>query len=188
VSPPTPLRPDASVRALVEKLCDRHGESVVVETCVALLAGALPEDHPEIAKGLSAHDATLAELRAKGWRDYWWRTWGARGLLYAWSDTAAPAVVDGLADPHWRPAEMCLKVAAAREVAEAAEAAVLLAGHRLARVRAAAVRTLGLVGDTEHVPEVRSALADTDLQVRRAAVLAMERMVERLDLPEEELP
>jgi hypothetical protein len=187
VSQPTPQRPDASVRACVEALCDRHGESVVVEACTALLAGALPEDHPEIAAGLSAHDATVEELRAKGWRDYWWRAWGARGLLYVWSDSAVPAVVDGLADPHWRPAETCLKVAAAREVAEAASGAVLLAGHRLPRVRATAVRTLGLVGDTEHVGEVRSALADTDLQVRRAAVLAMERMHERLGLPDEEL-
>jgi hypothetical protein len=188
VSPSTPQRPDASVRACVEALCERHGESLVAETCAALLVGASPEDHREIAAGLSAHDATFEELRAKGWRDYWWRTWGARGLLYVWSDSAVPAVVRGLADPHWRPAEMCLKVAAAREVAEVAGGAVRLAGHRLPRVRAAAVRTLGLVGDTEHVPEVRSALADTDLQVRRAATLAMERMIERLDLPEEELP
>jgi hypothetical protein len=188
VSPQTPQRPDASVRACIETLCDRYGESVVAEACTALLAGVPPEDHPEIAVGLSAHGATVEELRAKGWQDYWWRTWGARGLLYVWSDGAAPAVVEGLADPHWRPAEMSLKVAATREVAEAAEGAVALAGHRLPRVRAAAVRTLGLVGDTEHVPVVRSALADTDLQVRRAANLAMERMVERLDLPERELP
>jgi HEAT repeat protein len=188
VIPRTSQRLDPSVRACVEALCGRYGESVVVEGCTALLAGAPPEDHPRIAAGLSAHDATVGELRTKGWREYWWRTWGARGLLYVWSDSAVPAVVDGLADPHWRPAEMCLKVAAAHEVAEAAEGAVLLTGHRLPRVRAAAVRALGLVGDTEHVAEVRSALADTDLQVRRAAALAMERMVERLDLPEEELP
>jgi HEAT repeat protein len=187
VSTPTPQRPDASVREAVAGLCGRFGEAAVTEACTDLLGGAPPESHAELAAGLSAHDATVEELRARGWRDYWWRTWGARGLLYVWSEDAASAVVRGLADPHWRPAEMCLKVAAAREVAEAADGAVALAGHRLPRMRASAVRALGLVGDTEHVAEVRSAVGDADLQVRRAAVLAMRRMVERLDLPEEEL-
>ena len=80
---------------------------------------------------------------SRGFRDYWWLTWGARGLLYVWSPKVAPA---------------------------------------------AALRTLGRVGDTEHVPAVRSALGDTDSQVRRAAALALERMVARLDLPGEVLP
>lgn len=62
-----------------------------------------------------------------------------------------------------------------------------LTGHDLARVRAVAVRTLGLVGDTEHVAVVRAALEDPDAGVRRAAGLALERMVGRLDLPEKEL-
>jgi HEAT repeat protein len=83
---------------------------------------------------------------------------------------------------------MCLKVAARRELAEAADSAVPLASHDLPRVRASALRTLGRVGDTEHVPPVRSALGDTDSQVRRAAALALERMVARLDLPGEVLP
>jgi HEAT repeat protein len=83
---------------------------------------------------------------------------------------------------------MCLKVAARRELAEGADCAVSLASHDLPRVRAAALRTLGRVGDTEHVPAVRSALGDTDSQVRRAAALALERMVARLDLPGEVLP
>ena len=43
------------------------------------------------------------------------RTWGARGLLHVWADSATDAVVRGLADEHWRPAEMCLKVAARHE-------------------------------------------------------------------------
>ena len=41
------------------------------------------------------------------------RTWGARGLLHCWDDAATDAVVAGLGDEHYRPAEMCLKVSAA---------------------------------------------------------------------------
>jgi HEAT repeat protein len=51
-------------------------------------------------------------------------------------------------------------------------------------VRAQAVRTLGLVGDTEHVDAVRAALDDDDEAVRRQAGRAYERMARRLDLPD----
>lgn len=160
-----------------------------MEACTALLSGEPPETCPDIAVGLSGHGTSVEQLRRSGYReDYWWRTWGARGLLYLWAPSASRAVVDGVADEHWRPAEMCLKVAARRELADAADGAVPLTGHDLPRVRATAVRLLGVVGDTEHVPVVRSALDDADHQVRRAAGLALERMVERLDLPESELP
>ena len=94
----------------------------------------------------------------------------------------------GLGDEHWRPAEMCLKVAARRELADAAELALPLTDHDLSRVRANAVRLLGVVGDTDHVAVVRAGLDDADPQVRRASGLALERMVARLDLPGEELP
>jgi hypothetical protein len=183
-SPP----PDASVREVVEALAAREGEARVVEVCVALLDGAPPESCSEIAEGLTGHHRTIEQLRASGFRDYWWPTWGARALLYLWSPSAAPAVVRGVGHDHWRPAEMCLKVSARRELAEAADGAMTLACHDLPRVRTVAVRTLGLVGDTEHVPTVRTGLEDTDAQVRRAAALALERMVVRLDLPGEELP
>jgi len=177
------------VRELVEDLAVRHGEPRVVEACAALLIGEPPEDHEEVAVGLSGHGTSVEQLRTCGYgADYWWPTWGARGLLYVWAPHAAPAVVQGLAHPHWRPAEMCLKVAARREIAEAAEGARRLTVHTLPRVRAAALRTLGVAGDTEHVPDVQRALDDVDESVRRAAGLALERMVQRLDLPDGWLP
>ncbi len=172
----------------MEGLAARDGELRVVEACAALLTGEPPEAFSEIAVGLSGHGSSVEQLRSSGYRDYWWPTWAARGLLYVWSPSVAPAVVGGLDHEHWRPVEMCLKVAARRELAAAADGAVALAGHDLSRVRAVAVRTLGLVGDTEHVARVRSGLDDTDAQVRRAAALALERMVARLDLPGEVLP
>ena len=177
------------MREAVDGLVVRNGEATVVEACTALLDGAPPEQWAEIAVGLSVHGTSVAQLRSEGYDGgYWWRSWGARGLLYVWLPGAAAAVVRGLDDEHWRPAEMCLKVSAARDLAEAADRAVGLAGHELPRVRAAAVRLLGRAGDTEHVTAVRSALEDPDSQVRRAAGLALERMVVRLDLPGEHLP
>jgi HEAT repeat protein len=73
-------------------------------------------------------------------------------------------------------------------VAEASEGAGGLAAHTLPRVRAAALRTLGVAGDTEHLPVVQRALDDAVEEVRRAAGLALERMVRRLDLPGSWLP
>lgn len=173
---------------MVEGLAAELGEGAVVEACCGLLGGAPPEDFAWAAATLSGHAASFEQLRAEGWFDYWWRTWGARGLLYVWSPEAVDAVVRGLADRHWRPAEMCLKVAARREIAEAAEGAARLTRHDLPRVRGTALRMLGRAGDTEHVAFVRAGLDDREEAVRRAAALALERMVERLDLPGEELP
>jgi HEAT repeat protein len=43
---------------------------------------------------------------------------------------------------------------------------------------------LGAAGDTEHVAPVLAALEDPDEAVRRAAVRAVRRMENRLDLPQ----
>jgi HEAT repeat protein len=110
------------------------------------------------------------------------RTWGARGLLHVWDDSATDAVVRGLADEHWRPAEMCLKVTARHDVAGTGDAAAALAGHELPRVRAQAMRALAVVGDHEHVAAVRDRLDDPDVEVRKQAARALEGMERRLDL------
>ncbi len=117
------------------------------------------------------------------WKDYWVRTWGARGLLHCWGDAATRPVVAGLADEHYRPAEMCLKVSTQHEVAGAGPGAALLTRHALPRVRANAVRALGVVGDTEHTDDVLALLHDPEPQVRRHADRAYRRMATRLDLP-----
>ena len=91
-------------------------------------------------------------------------------------------MVAGLADEHWRPAEMCLKVATRHAVAGAGDGAAALAGHPLPRVRAEALRTLGACGDTEHVDVVSDLLDDPEAQVRRQAARALDRLATRLDL------
>jgi HEAT repeat protein len=179
---PPPRDISASPKILVGELRELVGEPAVVALCLELLHGAPPEGFRDALWYLAAQ-ATPGVLEGGGWQKYWARVWGARGLLYVWSPDAAPPVVAGLADPAWRVAEMCLKVAALRELAEAGDAAVAYTRHELPRVRANAVRTLGLVGDTEHVDAVQAVLEDDDALPRKAATLAMRRLAARLDLP-----
>lgn len=172
------------VGGLIEDLADRLGGDQFTAVCVSLLGGAAREDHVDVLPWLTGHDwSEGAPVRdADSWHDYWLRTWGARGLLHVWDDTATEAVVAGLADEHWRPAEMCLNVVAAHEVAGAGDGAAALVGHDLPRVRAAALRALAVVGDTEHVEVVRAYLDDPDPLVRRSAARAEELLRSRLDL------
>jgi HEAT repeat protein len=58
-----------------------------------------------------------------------------------------------------------------------------LTRHELPRVRANAVRALGVVGDTEHVQAVLAVLRDPEERVRGHAARAYARMARRLDLP-----
>ncbi|MBB6628921.1 HEAT repeat domain-containing protein [Nocardioides sp. KIGAM211] len=182
---PPPTDRDLPLGVLVAELVALVGEPAVVRVCLDLLGGARREDHVDELGYLTGLSFAPGEptLDESSWKPYWTRSWGARGLLYAWEDSAAPAVVVGLDDEHWRVAETCLKVATRRELGEAGPGAVRLLGHELDRVRAQALRTLGAAGDTEHVEAVRALLHDPHPDVRRQAGRALERMGARLDLP-----
>jgi HEAT repeat protein len=181
---PAPTDGDRPIAARIGELGALVGRRRFVEVCVDLLGGADRTAYVAELRYLTGHDwADDAPVRdATVWKDYWLRTWGARGLLHLWDDAATPAVVTGLADEHYRPAEMCLKVAARHEVAGTGPGAARLTRHDLPRVRANAVRALGVVGDTEHLEDVVAALEDPDESVRAQAARAYERMVRRLDL------
>lgn len=181
---PPPRDLEAPVPVLAAELATHLGVPGFVAVCVELLAGADREQHLDelpYLTGLSFAAGSPTRDRRR-WADHWVRSWGARGLLHVWRDDATTAVVRGLRDPAWRPAEMCLKVAARHEVAGAGDGAALLASHGLPRVRAQAMRALGAVGDSEHLPTVRSHLEDEAEDVRRQAARALERLAERLDL------
>jgi hypothetical protein len=183
VPPPRDLQ--APVGELVAELAEHLGVGATVELCVELIQGADRADHPDAMPYLTGvvFDEGSPTYYPAQWKDYWVRTWGARGLLYVWHDSAAPAVVSGLDDEHWRPAEMCLKVSTKRELGEAGpRAAVLAVEGELPRVRVQALRTLGAVGDTEHVDVVRDLLDDEDQAVRRRAARSLTQLAERLDL------
>jgi hypothetical protein len=172
------------VAVLVRELAEHLGTGPFVSVCTDLLAGADREEHLTALPYLTGHsfaDGTAAR-DPRRWPDLWVRTWGARGLLHVWDDRATDAVVAGLGDQEWRPAEMCLKVTARHEVAGAGDGAARLATHDLPRVRAQAMRALAAVGDTEHVAAVRARLDDEHPDVRRAAAQALERLASRLDL------
>ena len=159
---------------LIDELAERVGRQRFTEVCVSLLLGASREDHLDHLPWLTGHDWSDGEpVRDRAvWKDYWLRTWGARGLLHVWDDSATYAVVAGLDDEEWRPAEMCLKVVARHEVAGAGDGVVALADHELPRVRMVAMRALAVVGDTEHAEVVRAGRDDPDAEVRRAAARA----------------
>lgn len=142
---------------LIAGLAARLGTPAFVAVCTDLLGGADREEYVEELRSLTGHDWQPGDdvFDREVWHDYWVRTWGARGLLHVWDDSATGAIVAGLADEHWRPAEMCLKVAARHDVAGAGDGASLLLGHQLPRVRAQALRALAVTGDTQHVGPVR---------------------------------
>jgi hypothetical protein len=177
---PPPSDVSLHPRLLLAELEAHVGTRTAATWCADLLLGADPYEYAGMLWYLGAQ-ATPGVLSG-AWELYWVRTWGARGLRYVWVDDAAHAIVRGIGDEHWRPAEMCLKVAALREIGEAGPPATQWLDHDLPRVRAAACRTLGVVGDTEHVQAVQRCLDDPHPDVRRAAARALGRLAVRLDV------
>ena len=184
---PPPSRADQPIAERIRELDAQVGRDRFVEVCVDLLEGAPRTAYVPELRYLTGHSWEPGDrvFAAESWKDFWVRTWGARGLLHCWHDRATDAVVAGLGDEHYRPAEMCLKVSASHDVAGAGPGATALLAHELPRVRAAAVRTLGVIGDTDQADALRAALDDPDDGVRRQAVRAWKRLTDRLDLPHE---
>ena len=182
---PRPEPGDRPVAARIQELDALVGRARFVEVCVDLLEGADRTAYVPELRYLTGHawEPDDPILDPEVWKDYWVRTWGGRGLLYCWDDSATSSVVTGLADEHYRPAEMCLKISAKHDVAGTGPGAALLTRHELPRVRANAVRALGVVGDTEHADDVLAVLDDPEEWVREHAARAYTRMARRLDLP-----
>jgi hypothetical protein len=125
-------------RQSIEAECARRGTEAVVAGCVRLIGGGT------VDAGLVAALAGPAAPRFLEDRPdrYWLRVWGLRGLLWAWDDSAAPAVQAGLADEAWRAREMAAKVVAKRLIGDALPAVERLRQDPVPRVRAAAERTV----------------------------------------------
>lgn len=165
---------------------DALGDDVLTRWCADLLTGRAEWGDPE------GPDIGWVGGRAvHGWGSpdrldldtlYWSRVWAARTLLYVWEDRCGADVVAGLGDPAWRVREMCAKVAARWEVGDAGEAcARLVVGDDTARVREAAARVLGVVGEAEHAPALHEAADDPEDSVRTAAERALRTMSRRVD-------
>lgn len=128
-------------RQSVEEECARRGKPAVVAGCISLLEGR-PAD-PQLIVALGGPPARWAITGERGGPPYWLRVWGARGLLWAWDDSAAAAVTAALQDDSWRVREMAAKVVARHQLGDALPVvANLQEDDPVARVRAAAARAL----------------------------------------------
>lgn len=136
---PAPSSWGKTPRRSIEEECARRGRPAVVAGCVALLSGR--DADPELVTALGGPPARRVLTQSAG-PDYWLRVWAARGLLWAWDDTAVAALTLALTDEHWRVREMALKVVARHRVDEALEPAAELQRDPVPRVRAAAGRAL----------------------------------------------
>jgi len=131
-------------RQSVEIECARRGTARVVAGCIALLQGQDVDDDFVLALGGPGGHRVLDD-GPKRRNQYWRRVWGARGLLYAWTDEAEVAVVAALADEHWRVREMAAKVVAKRGIGAALDPVAVLRSDPVPRVRAAAERATVLL-------------------------------------------
>jgi len=131
------LTPQQSVHAE----CDRRGRSAVVSACVDLLQGREVDDALVLALG-GPHAQQVLAGKEGGKGGYWPRVWAARGLLYAWDERAAPAVVRATRDEAWRVREMAAKVIARHRLEDAIAAVAGLQHDPVTRVRVAGERAV----------------------------------------------
>jgi len=171
-------------RDLVAEAVSGYGSHAVVDTCCALLEGH--EEYDKLPVPLSffggAHAVTQlrrGDLPARQ-QDHWPRVWAARALRYEWFDYAEPPLVAALADPAWRVQEMAAKVVALRQLGSAADRLAPLLKSPVPRVRVAAVRALGVVGEYEHAELLRQTV-DSDPAVQIAIDGALRSLRLRLD-------
>jgi HEAT repeat protein len=130
-------------RERIDAECKRRGKDALVAGCIALLEGR--ETDGELLVALGGPPALWAVTGGAEGPRYWRRVWAARGLLWAWDDVAAPAVVAALRDDAWRVREMAAKVVARHRLGDALPVVVDLRDDPTPRVRAAAARAVVLL-------------------------------------------
>ena len=158
------------------------GSAAVARLCGPVLAGDPPASQDVLLYLGGNHALSMIENRSR-MDKYWFRVWAARALLYVWDPSLSSTVVRALADEAWRVREMAAKVCLKRELGEAGDALAILLDDAVPRVRAAACRALGAVGEAEYAPALRGLLDDPDSDVRTRADQALDRMARRLDRP-----
>lgn len=168
VENPAEIPIEARIAASVEQL----GVDTVVLRSLSLLAGNNEGEEfllvvgGEHARGILDGAPVL----------YWPELWGTRALLYVWNDSATAGVRAALQNQAWRVREMATRVAALRELRLQDEVGALLIDE-VARVRAAAARALGAIGEDPEV--IRPLLKDPETEVRRAAQLGIDAIRKR---------
>lgn len=141
------LEASAPPRDRIRAVAQEYGEPVVAGWCILLLAGAGPAAVPrEAATALGGRHAQALLADAHPDQQHWWRVWGARGLLYAWHDTARATLWAALDDEAWRVREAALRVVARRRLDEHPQSVADRLEDPVRRVRAAADRALVRIG------------------------------------------
>ena len=135
-----PSRRGMTPRQSIEQECALRGRPEVVAGCMELLAGR--ETDAELIIALGGPPARGVGTGEASWPDYWLRVWAARGLLWAWDDTALASVEAALEDESWRVREMALKVVARHQLSDVVVKVAALQEDPVPRVRAAAERAL----------------------------------------------
>ena len=131
-------------RESVQGECQRRGEDVVVAGCLAILTGRNVDERLLRVLGGPAAEQVLGGHEG-GTAGYWPRVWAARGLLYAWNETAITAIVEATADEAWRVREMAAKVTAKHRIGDGLDAVIMLRDDPVPRVRAAAERAIAVL-------------------------------------------
>jgi hypothetical protein len=138
---PRPSRWGLTPRQSIEIECARRGRDQIIDGCVALLCRRDVDDDLIMALGGPNGQNVIHDGPAQR-NQYWGRVWGARGLLYAFDERAADAVIGALRDEHWRVREMAAKVIARHKLGAALPAVAELRDDPVPRVRAASERAL----------------------------------------------
>jgi hypothetical protein len=179
---PTPAEVDLGPGPRLLVLADEFGAVQVARWCSDLLLRRAKYDDPDLPSLVwlgGRHAERLLALPELGVHEYWPRVWAARGLLHVWAPLAAPALLAAASDEAWRVRELAAKVAARWEVGEAAAALVGLVTDEVDRVRVAAVRALGRIGEAEDAELIRAVSSQPALSV--AAERALDELSRRLD-------
>ena len=133
-----------SPRESVRGECQRRSEKAVVASCLDVLTGQnIDERLLHVLSGPAAEQ--VLDGRAGGAAGYWPRVWAARGLLYAWDESATTVIAGATSDEAWRVREMAAKVIARHRVGDAFDAVAALRADPVERVRAAASRAVTLL-------------------------------------------
>jgi len=169
---------DASPGDRIAIAIQRFGEAEVADRASSLLSGNNEGEEFLLWVGGQHAQGILDGAPAL----YWPEVWGARALLYAWDESALPAVRAGLGNQAWRVREMSTRVVAARELPCSAELRSLFSDEN-ARVRENAARAIGFVGDYDDGVALRELLRDPEIEVRRQTGNALKRLSERLGRP-----
>ncbi|HEU4948370.1 MAG TPA: HEAT repeat domain-containing protein [Kribbella sp.] len=180
------VEPRQHPREVIRSACAEHGEDAVIDWSVALLTGQVSPDEAYSSE-LMPKLVWIAGPLVGGWSRldpvnyYWVRVWAARVFLYVWRDDVVDALLIATKDPAWRVREHVARIVAQRELGQVVDELLPMLEHELPRVRATAVRAIGVAGEFEHVPAVEELRDDPDPAVRAAVERALERLVDRLD-------